>query len=290
MHNFVIAGKLGREATQMKSTQAILQLLWEVSHLSDLPKQLMERALNEQLEILTSLTYNRDSLKRVYVMKCVEDIKHASKCALSSVKHLRDICRSYSRNTALAFQKPDKATLGELNREHEIVKLLSKSLKKCHELAAKVALGGGSGGDDNKPALLPTTAFDSGRYTHSESLDLHLDLLKFLLKEGELYLSWSRCEELWSVLVCNDDAIQLDRDKAFEWFQVRNFNYVYRRNNYGSSIEFVMIRFASVISRSRRNTSCSRSATWSSVRTLSPPSSLRASRPTLRALTSRVRR
>ena len=61
--------------------------------------------------------------------------------------------------------------------------------------------------------------FDSGRFTHSESLELHLELLKFMLKEGELYLSWNRCEELWNTLVSNPDAIEVDRDKIFEWFQ-----------------------------------------------------------------------
>ena len=60
-----LIGKLGREANAIKSTQAILQLLWEVSRLADLPKNLVERALGEQLDILTSMTVNRDAMKKV---------------------------------------------------------------------------------------------------------------------------------------------------------------------------------------------------------------------------------
>ena len=56
---------VGREANAIKSTQAILQLLWEVSRLEDLPKNLVERALGEQLDILTSMTVNRDAMKKV---------------------------------------------------------------------------------------------------------------------------------------------------------------------------------------------------------------------------------
>jgi hypothetical protein len=41
---------------QIKTTQAILQLLWDVSHLDSLPKHLVERALSEQLAILTEMT------------------------------------------------------------------------------------------------------------------------------------------------------------------------------------------------------------------------------------------
>ena len=49
--------------------QAILQLLWEVSRLADLPKNLVERALGEQLDILTSMTVNRDAMKKVGLQK-----------------------------------------------------------------------------------------------------------------------------------------------------------------------------------------------------------------------------
>ena len=81
-------------------------------------------------------------------------------------------------------------------------------------MAVKQSEGGGG--------LTAASAFDSGRFTHSESLELHLELLKFMLKEGELYLSWNRCEELWNTLVSNPDAIEVDRDKMFEWFQGGN--------------------------------------------------------------------
>ena len=63
-----LIGKLGREANAIKSTQAILQLLWEVSRLADLPKNLVERALGEQLDILTSMTVNRDAMKKVKLL------------------------------------------------------------------------------------------------------------------------------------------------------------------------------------------------------------------------------
>ena len=46
---------------QLKSTQAILQLLWDVSHLDSLPKHLVERALSEQLNILTDMPLVKNS-------------------------------------------------------------------------------------------------------------------------------------------------------------------------------------------------------------------------------------
>ncbi len=56
-------------------------------------------------------------------------------------------------------------------------------------------------------ALGPATMVES-RYSHRECVEAHLDLMMFLLKEGDLYLSWSRCRELWDTLVDNPNSIQ----------------------------------------------------------------------------------
>ena len=41
-----------------------------------------------------------------------------------------------------------------------------------------------------------------------ECMEAHLDLMMFLLKEGDLYLSWVRCRELWETLVENPNSTQ----------------------------------------------------------------------------------
>ena len=108
------------------------------------------------------------------------------------------------------YTKANKQTLSELNKQHEIVKLLSTSLNKAHLKAEEVSRKLGL-------ALKGDTLVD-GRYTHKEYVDAHLELMMFLLKEGDLYLSWSRCKELWETLVDNPNSIQLDQDSIFVWF------------------------------------------------------------------------
>ena len=66
--------------------------------------------------------------------------------------------------------------------------------------------------------LRPETVID-GRYTHAEYVEGHLELMKFLLKEGDLYLRWQRCKVLWDTLVANKDAIDFDGDTCFAWFE-----------------------------------------------------------------------
>ena len=108
------------------------------------------------------------------------------------------------------YTKANKQTLSELNKQHEIVKLLSTSLNKAHVKAEEVSRKLGL-------ALKGDTLVD-GRYTHKEYVEAHLELMMFLLKEGDLYLSWSRCKELWETLVDNPNSIQLDHDSIFVWF------------------------------------------------------------------------
>ncbi len=103
----VLVGKVGKEANNNKSTQVILELLWDLSHRPKLEKDLVEKALAEQLAILNDLTFNKDAMKRVYVLKCVDDLKRTSDSVGFAVKHLRDICKSYLKGSSV-YNKADK--------------------------------------------------------------------------------------------------------------------------------------------------------------------------------------
>eukprot|EP00095_Tigriopus_kingsejongensis_P003305 maker-scaffold355_size198070-snap-gene-0.39 protein:Tk03305 transcript:maker-scaffold355_size198070-snap-gene-0.39-mRNA-1 annotation:"ubiquitin carboxyl-terminal hydrolase 24 isoform x8" len=202
----VLIGQIGKGATQTKSTQTILEVLWEISHVDGLPRTLVEKALKEQLSILAGMTVNKVAVRKIYILKCIDDIKECNSHAVSSVKHLHDICRTFSKG-ANFYNKADKSTLGELNKQHEIVKCLSKSLHLCLEKANKAT-----------PTFLPSSSAQLN-YTHCELISCHLDLMGFLLKEGDLYLSWSRCKELWTTLIENQNATSKDKDDLFVWFE-----------------------------------------------------------------------
>ena len=75
-----------------------------------------------------------------------------------------------------------------------------------------------SSSSSSSSLLRPETVID-GRYTHAEYVEGHLELMKFLLKEGDLYLRWQRCKVLWDTLVANKDAIDFDGDTCFAWFE-----------------------------------------------------------------------
>ncbi|XP_067368392.1 ubiquitin carboxyl-terminal hydrolase 24 isoform X5 [Channa argus] len=206
-----LIGRIGREARSETTTGKVLEVLWELAHLPTLPTSLVQQALEEHLGILSDAYAVKETVKRSYIIKCIEDIKKASQQSspqavwvVPALRQLHEITRSFIKQT---YQKQDKSIIQDLKKNFEIVKLITGSLVCCHRLAVTASGNGLSG----------STLVD-GRYTYQEYLDSHLRFLAFFLQEASLYLVWNRAKELWECLVSGQDVCELDREMCFEWF------------------------------------------------------------------------
>lgn len=56
----------------------MLEVLWELAHLATLPTSLVQQALEEHLGILSDAYAVKETVKRSYIIKCIEDIKKVS--------------------------------------------------------------------------------------------------------------------------------------------------------------------------------------------------------------------
>uniref|UniRef100_T1IKX5 ubiquitinyl hydrolase 1 n=1 Tax=Strigamia maritima TaxID=126957 RepID=T1IKX5_STRMM len=184
---------------EKRDQENVLDLLWDLAHLPSLPTHLIEQSLEEHMSILNDPAF-KDQVKKNYVNKCVEDIKKGC-CVLPAIKQLNNIAHSIAKPS---IHKQDKAALTDLNKTHEVVKLITSSLNKCHKLSLSVVGEGKLG---------PDVIIDN-RYTHCEFVNCHLNFLQFMLQEGDLYLTWSRCKDIWDSLVSNPDACEF----CFDWF------------------------------------------------------------------------
>lgn len=59
-------------------TCQVLEVLWELAHLPTLPTTLVQQALEEHLTILSDAYAVKETIKRNYIIKCIEDIKKVS--------------------------------------------------------------------------------------------------------------------------------------------------------------------------------------------------------------------
>jgi ubiquitin carboxyl-terminal hydrolase 9/24 len=70
----IFLGQLGKECRVSKTGSKILEVLWELAHSNDLPCHLIERALEEHLNVLTEIP-NKEQLRKSYVQRCIDDLK-----------------------------------------------------------------------------------------------------------------------------------------------------------------------------------------------------------------------
>lgn len=66
---FGVTGSVWRLSVQ------VLEVLWELAHLPTLPTTLVQQALEEHLGILSDAYAVKETVKRSYIIKCIEDIK-----------------------------------------------------------------------------------------------------------------------------------------------------------------------------------------------------------------------
>ncbi|XP_050400806.1 ubiquitin carboxyl-terminal hydrolase 24 isoform X1 [Patella vulgata] len=202
-----LIGKIGKDARLSKTTTRVLELLWDLAHLPVLSTHLIEQALDEHHAILSDSYSVKEQVKLQYVNKCVEDIKKGA-CVLPALRQLINISKNIMKQSQ---HKTDKGVLLELNKNCDIIKLVTNSLIKCHKQGV-CCVGDGQ--------LLPDTIVD-GRYPHADYMMCHLNFLQYVLRDGVLYLPWNRARDIWSTMVASPRACEWDRETCYKWFSDR---------------------------------------------------------------------
>ncbi|XP_065904481.1 ubiquitin carboxyl-terminal hydrolase 24-like isoform X2 [Dysidea avara] len=199
-------GKIGKDDHQGNTAKKILDLLWGLAHTPQLSTAMVELALDAHSAILIESTSARDSEKKAYISKCVEDIKK-SVCVVAAFRQLHKLAKGICKSQSMYGPK-EHVQIAELQKQHDLLRLTCLSLSRCHTKSVEAA---------GKDGLSGETMTD-GRYKHSECVEAHLKFLAFLLGDGALYLPAKRAIEVWEVLIQNPQACEMDRDLAFRWF------------------------------------------------------------------------
>ena len=111
-----------------------------------------------------------------------------------------------------SYQKNSNKALKEVITEImiPIMKNLCMSLLKCHVNAYE-------------KAKLSQKKFDhtiliDDIFTHEEVVKTHLNAMRFILQEGNLYLNLGRAVEIWDILIVSEHSCDWDKEVGFEWF------------------------------------------------------------------------
>ncbi|GAB0088843.1 Probable ubiquitin carboxyl-terminal hydrolase FAF [Sergentomyia squamirostris] len=192
----------------------VLKLFWTLAHSAEVPPEVLDQALASHVKILDySCSQERDAQKQVWLAKCVEELKSSESWALPALRLIREICCLYE---ATGNHQPRQQqclnrqhVIERLQNEHTLVILVTHSLTTYMEHVRALVT--------ENPNLEPNTLILDGRYPHPQQLQERLDFLKFLLKDGQLWLCADQAEQIWNCLAVNA-AFPSDREECFRWF------------------------------------------------------------------------
>jgi ubiquitin carboxyl-terminal hydrolase 9/24 len=210
----------------------VLNLLWNLAHSDDVPNDIMDQALAAHVKILDySCSQDRDAQKTEWLDKCVEELNkpNGGYWVLPALKQIREICSLYNeappnfgvsgptipptssvshhqRVTHLVYRHE---IISRLQNQHSLVILVSENLSSYMNRARTLH-------KDNKH-LDPNEVYPGSRFSHVQEVQERLNFLRFLLKDGQLWLCSPQAKQIWKCLAENA-VYNEDREACFRWF------------------------------------------------------------------------
>ncbi|XP_033356836.1 probable ubiquitin carboxyl-terminal hydrolase FAF-X isoform X1 [Bombus vosnesenskii] len=193
----------------------VLTLFWNLAHSDEVPTEIMDQALNAHVKILDySCSQERDAQKTIWLDKCVEELKNSDKWALPALKQIREICCLYEPNPNIACHGQRnhhyrQDVIERLQAEHSAVILVTNSLTNYMDKMRQLV--------KENPDIDGNTYMHDGRYNHIMQVQERLNFLRFLLKDGQLWLCADQAEQIWQCLA-EQGVFVSDREACFKWF------------------------------------------------------------------------
>ena len=198
---------LAKDDTDGAMAREVLELLWNLVGDETAPRTTIPLALRAVVEILAFE-------KVLWMQRCVDEILKGENVvpALMLIELLAESCSEY-RAYYNGRESERKEKLSELCATREVALILATSCQaRCTEARGMLAEDSDAT-EDAKTLLLETSC---GKYSHTESLKQHLQLLKYLLKEHVIMLDSDVCVKLWELV--ETPILKADLTVLFQWF------------------------------------------------------------------------
>uniref|UniRef100_A0A7N6BM91 ubiquitinyl hydrolase 1 n=1 Tax=Anabas testudineus TaxID=64144 RepID=A0A7N6BM91_ANATE len=182
----------------------VLNLLWNLAHSDDVPVDIMDQALSAHIKILDySCSQDRDTQKIQWIDRFIEELRTNDKWVIPALKQIREICSlfgeapqnlSQTQRSPHVFYRHD--LINQLQHNHALVTLVAENLSAEFD---------------------PQTVRPGSRYSHVQEVQERLNFLRFLLKDGQLWLCAPQAKQIWKCLA--ENAVFLcDREACFKWY------------------------------------------------------------------------
>ncbi|CAG7834571.1 unnamed protein product [Allacma fusca] len=192
----------------------VLTLFWNLAHSNEVPTEIMDQALAAHVKVLDySCSQQRDNQKLQWLNKSMDQLAADDvEWVIPAMKHMREIFVLYPeghtnhKNTSAVFRTH---VISQMQSERHLIVKVCNSLS-CYMDRVRSYVKEKSPCDPNNVRL-------DGRYSHPDQIKERLNFLRFLLKEGQLYLCEDQANLIWQSLA-ESPAFPTDREMCFEWF------------------------------------------------------------------------
>uniref|UniRef100_A0A4W4HFZ0 ubiquitinyl hydrolase 1 n=1 Tax=Electrophorus electricus TaxID=8005 RepID=A0A4W4HFZ0_ELEEL len=192
----------------------VLNLLWNLAHSDDVPVDIMDQALSAHIKILDySCSQDRDTQKIQWIDRFIEELRSNDKWVIPALKQIREICSlfgeapqnlSQTQRSPHVFYRHD--LINQLQHNHALVTLVAENLSAYMENMRQFSKD-----------FDPQTVRPGSRYSHVQEVQERLNFLRFLLKDGQLWLCAPQAKQIWKCLA--ENAVFLcDREACFKWY------------------------------------------------------------------------
>ncbi|XP_051782099.1 probable ubiquitin carboxyl-terminal hydrolase FAF-X [Erpetoichthys calabaricus] len=195
----------------------VLNLLWNLAHSEDVPVDIMDQALSAHIKILDySCSQDRDTQKIQWIERFIEELHSNDKWVIPALKQIREICSLFGESPSVLSQAQRSPRvfyrhdlINQLQHTHALITLVTENLSTYME-SIKQFVKVHSGYD-------PQTVREGSRYSHVQEVQERLYFLRFLLKDGQLWLCAPEAKKIWKCLAENA-AFLCDREACFKWY------------------------------------------------------------------------
>ncbi|XP_035762593.1 ubiquitin specific peptidase 9 [Neolamprologus brichardi] len=196
----------------------VLNLLWNLAHSDDVPVDIMDQALSAHIKILDySCSQDRDTQKIQWIDRFIEELRTNDKWVIPALKQIREICSlfgeapqnlSQTQRSPHVFYRHD--LINQLQHNHALVTLVAENLSAYMETMRQLS-------KEEQAEFDPQTVRPGSRYSHVQEVQERLNFLRFLLKDGQLWLCAPQAKQIWKCLA--ENAVFLcDREACFKWY------------------------------------------------------------------------
>ncbi|BES97389.1 ubiquitin carboxyl-terminal hydrolase [Nesidiocoris tenuis] len=192
----------------------VLSLFWNLAHSDEVVTEIVEQALCAHVKILDySCSQDRDAQKTAWLNRCVEELNSNENWVLPALKLIRDIACLYE-TPPNANQRSHQVcnrqeVINKLQGDHQLVILVSNNLTDYINRTRNVVA--------ENPNIDPNEYYPDKRFNHISQVQERLNFLKFLLKDGQLWLCAEQAKQIWTCLA-EGAVFQSDREACFKWF------------------------------------------------------------------------